>query len=162
MADTSTVARAVDRLFRIAEGDELRSLTGLAEALARDRGRPLVIHEGPDLPNRIFGQWIRHPDYDEVKYGRWVHARERTIAHELGHIVLGHVGKPAIELAREVLPPERHDLAALMLQRDCDDTKSPEEADAEAFGNLLLHRLNGGSRINRSPGLRSRLDEAFG
>ncbi|WP_287483579.1 hypothetical protein [Rhodococcus sp. (in: high G+C Gram-positive bacteria)] len=162
MTDNSTVARAVDRLFRIAEGDELRSLTGLAEALARDRGRPLVISEGPDLPARVFGQWCRHSDHDEVKYASWVHARERTIAHELGHIALGHIGRPAIDVAIEALPPESHDLAMLMLQRDCDDTRSQEEADAEAFGNLLLRRLKSGRHINRSPGIRSRLDEAFG
>ncbi|MCZ9635075.1 hypothetical protein [Rhodococcus sp. BH5] len=162
MTDSSTVARAVDRLFRIAEGDELRSLSGLAEALARDRGRPLVICEGPDLPARVFGQWVRHADHDEVKYASWVHARERTIAHELGHIVLNHVGRPAIELALEALPPESHGLAALMLERDCDNVRSPEEVDAEAFGNLLLRRLKGGRHVNRSPGIRSRLDEAFG
>lgn len=161
MADKAVVANAVDRLFRIAERDEARSLTGMADALARDRGRPLVICEGPDLPSGVFGQWVRHPDRDEVRYATWVHARERTIAHELGHIALGHVGRPAIDLAIDHLPSDRHDLAALMLQRDCGATQSLEESDAEAFGSLLLRRLNS-SRINRSPSVRSRIDEALG
>ncbi|MFZ2177936.1 MAG: hypothetical protein WAW17_28715 [Rhodococcus sp. (in: high G+C Gram-positive bacteria)] len=134
----------------------------MADALARDRGRPLVIREGPELPPRVFGQWVRNPDHDEIKYASWVHARERTIAHELGHIALGHVGRPAIDLATEHLPSSSHDLAKLMLQRDCTDTQSIEEADAEAFGSLLLRRLKGSSRTSHSPAVRSRLDEALG
>ncbi|AWK76416.1 hypothetical protein CBI38_33965 (plasmid) [Rhodococcus oxybenzonivorans] len=162
MAHRAAVTRAVDHLFRIAVGDEARSLTGMANALARDRGRPLLIHEGPDLPSRVFGQWVRNPDHDEIKYALWVHARERTIAHELGHMALGHVGRPAIELATDYLPPESHDLAKLMLQRDCTDTRSTEEADAEAFASLLLRRLKGSSRTSHNPAVRSRLDEALG
>lgn len=160
MADMAAVAHAVDRLFRIAEGEEARSLSGMSDALARERNRPLIICEGPDLPVGVFGQWVRHPDRDEVRYAKWVHARERTIAHELGHIALGHVGRPAIELAIDHLPPDRHDLAVLMLQRDCGVTQSVEESEAEAFGGLLLRRL-GSSRINRSPAIRSRIDEAL-
>ncbi|WP_345353338.1 hypothetical protein [Rhodococcus olei] len=49
-----------------------------------------------------------------------------------------------------------------MLQRDCIEAQSTEESDAEAFGSLLLRRLNGSSRTNRSPAIRSRLDEALG
>lgn len=162
MAERAEIARAVDRLFRIAQGDEARSLAGIADALARDRGRALVIREGDDLPVGVFGQWRRHPDHDEVCYATWVHARNRTIAHELGHIALGHVGRPAIELATEHLPTSVHDLAVLMLERDCTDERSQEEADAEAFGSLLLMRLKGSSLANRSPVIRSRLDEALG
>ncbi|MDH6284554.1 hypothetical protein [Prescottella agglutinans] len=162
MAAKAEIARAVDHLFRIAQGAEARSLSGMADALARDRGRELVIREGAELPAGVFGQWTRHPDHDEVCCASWVHARERTIAHELGHIALGHVGRPAIELATEHLPPSIHDLAVLMLQRDCTDARSEEEADAEAFGSLLLRRLKGSSLANRSPAVRSRLDEALG
>ena len=161
-SDRAEIARAVDRLFRIAQGDEARSLSGMADALARERGRELVIHEGTDLPIGVFGQWRRHPDHDEVCYASWVHARDRTIAHELGHIALGHVGRPAIELATDFLPDSVHDLAMLMLQRDCTDSRSPEETDAEAFGSLLLQRLKGSSLAQRSPSIRSRLDEALG
>ncbi|WP_241665912.1 hypothetical protein [Prescottella subtropica] len=161
-ADKAAIARAVNRLFRIAQGEEARSLSGLADALARDRGRRLVIHEDV-LPSGVFGQWTRHPDYDEVRFATWVHARDRTIAHELGHIILGHVGRPALDVAKQALPADRHDLATLMLQRDCsDERRSDEEADAEAFGSLLLRRLRGTNGANGSPAVRSRLDEALG
>ncbi|MGW0022164.1 hypothetical protein ACWDUD_27955 [Rhodococcus sp. NPDC003382] len=162
MTEKSEIAQSVDRLLRLTRGDEARSLVGVAEALSRDRGRALVIQEHADLPAGVFGQWISHPDYDEVRYATWVHARERTIAHELGHIALGHVGRPAIELATTYLRADFHDLAALMLQRECTDQRSAEEADAEAFGSLLLRRLKGSSLANRSPAIRSRLDEALG
>lgn len=162
MTDKSEIAHAVDRLFRVARGDEARSLAGIADALSRDRDRTLLIQEHADLPAGVFGQWIRHPDHDEVRYATWVHARERTIAHELGHIALGHAGRPAIELATSYLREDFHDLAALMLQRECTEAQSTEEAEAEAFGSLLLKRLKGSSLANRSPAVRSRLDEALG
>lgn len=156
-----TVARAVEHMFRIAVGDEARSLEGMAEALSRERGRPLVVLDDAELPPGVFGQWVRRPDYDEVSCAAWVHARDRTIAHELGHIVLGHFGRPAIDLATDFLPPSVHDLAALMLRRDCSDTHSVEEADAEAFGSLLIRRLQG-TQGSDNPSIRSRLDEALG
>ncbi|PBC35804.1 hypothetical protein CJ178_30565 [Rhodococcus sp. ACPA4] len=156
-----TVARAVERMFRIAVGDEARSLDGMAKALSRERGRPLIVLHDAKLPPGVFGQWVRRPDHDEVSCAAWVHARDRTIAHELGHIALGHFGRPAIDLATDFLPASAHDLATLMLRRDCTDTYSVEEADAEAFGSLLLRRLQD-TRGSGNPAIRSRLDEALG
>lgn len=160
MAD-KTVARAVERLFRIAVGDEARTLEGMAEALSRDRGRPLSVLDDAVLPPGVFGQWVRHHDRDEVSCAGWVHARDRTIAHELGHIALNHSGRPAIDLVTDFLPPALRDLGTLMLRRDCVDTVSTEEAEAEAFGSLLLRRLHV-TRRAQNPSVRSRLDEALG
>ena len=160
--DRTEVIRAVDRLFRIASSEEARSLEGLANALSRDRGRPLTIEESAELPVGVFGQWKRNPDGDQILYASWVHARERTIGHEIGHIALGHAGRPAIELATAFLPESSHDLATLMLERNCTHKQEQEEIDAEAFASLLLRRIYNSRTVNHSPIVRSRIDEALG
>ncbi|WP_431952924.1 hypothetical protein [Nocardia lijiangensis] len=141
--------------------EESQSLDGLVEAVSRFRGRPLRVIEDSALPTGVFAQWIHFRDHDEVSVASWVQTRDRTIAHELGHIVLGHQGRPVLELAQAVLPAEVHDMAALMLRRECGNSAAAdEESAAEQFASLLLNRLQ---RIGRKePRLRSRWGEALG
>ena len=158
---TNRVSEAVDRLFRVATSGEASTLTGLMEAAARDRKRPItVVQSNKSLPLGVFGQWVQHPDRDEVSCADWVHARERTLAHELGHILLGHRGRPARELAEEFLPAAAHGLAKIMLRRECTGGHDAEEIEAEAFASRLLGRVNS-NRASRNPGVRARLDEAI-
>ncbi|WP_240771616.1 ImmA/IrrE family metallo-endopeptidase [Nocardia sp. CS682] len=155
------VGPAVDRVFAMATAEESLSLDGLLQAVARDRGRPLTVTEDPHMPAGVFGHWIRFTDRDEVSYASWTQTRDRTIAHELGHIVLGHQGRPVLEVAQAVLPTDMHDLAALILRRDCADAAAAaEELAAEQFASLLLNRLR--SIGGREPRLRSRWGEALG
>lgn len=157
-----TVREAVDYVFGLATADEARSLDGLFAAIARDRGRPLEIHADPRMPAGVFGQWLRFADHDEVAYAAWVPTPERTLAHELGHIVFGHRGRPVAELAEAAIPSELQGMAALMLRRECgSDTAAEEELAAEQFASLLLSRLHSMGR-QRDPGLRSRWGEALG
>ncbi|WP_278264161.1 ImmA/IrrE family metallo-endopeptidase [Nocardia sp. AG03] len=157
----STVHAAVDRIFTTATVEESRSLPGLVAAIARDRGRPLRLVEDAALPTGVFGQWVHFPDHDEVSVASWVQTRDRTIAHELGHIVLGHRGRPVVDLARTMLPDSVHDMAALMLRRECGNAgAAEEESAAEQFASLLLTRLR--TMGGRRPRLRSRWGEALG
>ncbi|MEU4323416.1 hypothetical protein AB0F85_32145 [Nocardia fluminea] len=157
----SAVNSAVDRIFTIATVGESQSLDGLMQAASRFRGRPLRVVENSALPTGVFGQWVHYQDHDEVSVASWVQTRDRTLAHELGHIVLGHQGRPVLELAQAVLPTGVHELAALMLRRECGNAgAAEEELAAEQFASLLLNRLQ---RIGRKePRLRSRWGEALG
>ncbi|MFG1797479.1 hypothetical protein [Nocardia sp. NPDC049149] len=154
------VGAAVDRVFAIATAAESRTLDGLLQAVSRDRGRPLAVIESPNLPAGVFGHWIRFADRDEVSYASWAQTKDRTVAHELGHIVLGHQGRPVLEVAQAILPADMHDLAALVLRRECTDEAAAEELAAEQFASLLLNRLQSIGR--REPRLRSRWGEALG
>lgn len=156
---SSAVQCAVDRVFAVATAKESRSLDGVLAAVARDRGRQLVVVE-EDLPPGVFGHWIRYPEHDEVAYACWAHTRDRTLAHELGHIMLAHRGRPVAEFAATAVP-ELSELAALMLRRECgDEAAADEEAAAEQFAGLLLARMHDVG--NQDPRLRSRWGEALG
>ncbi|WP_378734616.1 hypothetical protein [Nocardia brasiliensis] len=144
----------------MATAAESKSLDGVVRAIARDRGRPLEVAEDHNLPPGVFGQWVHFADRDEVAYAPWVYTRDRTIAHEMGHIVLGHRGRPVADLAQAVLPAGMHEMAALMLRRECGNFgAAEEELAAEQFAGLLLGRLQFGGR--GEPRLRSRWGEAF-
>lgn len=161
MLGSSAVHVAVDHVFAVASATESRSVDGLLRAVSRYRGRPLEVIEDPNMPAGVFGQWVRFGDRDEVSYASWVHTRDRTLAHELGHIVLGHQGRPVLELARELLSESMHELAALILRRECGGAAAAEEElAAEQFASLLLNRLQIIGR--KEPRLRSRWGEALG
>lgn len=113
------------------------------------------------MPTGVFGQWIHYRDHDEVSFASWVQTRDRTVAHELGHIVLNHRGRPVVELAQAMLPPDYHEMAAFMLRRECGNSAAAEEElAAEQFAGLLLNRL--GNIGRKAPRLRSRWGEALG
>ncbi|WP_245721602.1 ImmA/IrrE family metallo-endopeptidase [Nocardia crassostreae] len=161
MGNGQAVGSAVDRVFALATAGESRSLDGLVAAVFRFRGRPLRVVEDPGMPPGVFGQWIHYRDHDEVSFASWVQTRDRTVAHELGHILLGHRGRPVVDLAQAVLPSEVHDMAALMLRRECGNSGvAEEEMAAEQFASLLLNRLRSIGR--KEPRLRSRWGEALG
>lgn len=76
------------------------SLVRLVAAVGADRGRPIEV-TAADLPVGVSGQWRQYTDRDEFLIQRGLPTTERTLAHELGHLVLGHDGIPVTEVARE-------------------------------------------------------------
>ncbi|MFD6199871.1 hypothetical protein ACFWE3_24525 [Mycobacteriaceae bacterium NPDC060252] len=103
------------------------------------------------LPAGVFGRWISLPDRDIVQVGVGVVGRERTIAHELGHMVLGHRGRPVAQYAAGLMQAASHELLAHMLQRTCGDDESDtpgcdydDELAAERFAGLLMRRIKAG------------------
>jgi hypothetical protein len=86
------------------------------------------------------------------------------LAHELGHLVLGHDGIPVVQAAREEAELASADLIGYMLnQRTGCMGPSGEEAEQEAedFAALLIYRL-GRLPSDRSSFVQVRLGEAFG
>ncbi|WP_078324501.1 hypothetical protein [Mycobacteroides salmoniphilum] len=160
------VVAAVDQVLELTVAGRA-SMEDVARTWARANGRVMDIEDVP-LSAGVFGQWISFPDRDLVQVGQGVVGRDRTIAHELGHMVLGHRGLPVAEFAAEhvrTVPPE---LVAHMLQRSCGDdelTHSEErwpqdELAAERFAGLLIRRMRAGRGVHTrwSP----YLDDALG
>ncbi|MBA0044736.1 hypothetical protein [Mycobacteroides sp. LB1] len=118
------------------------SLLSLVDMWGLRRGRPITV-EDELLPAGVFGQWLSFPDRDVLKVRPDGLSRERTIAHELGHMVLGHRGQAITDYATAHMEAASPGLVALVLQRSCGETHGwpHEEIAAEQFASLLLRRL---------------------
>lgn len=151
IGEHSEVVAAVDRVLKGQSPDP--SVTGVTRAWVQAQGRELLIQDVV-LPAGVFGRWLSLPDRDVVQVGVGVVGRDRTIAHELGHMVLGHRGLPVTEYVGAVVQAASVDLISHMLQRACRaDPQQPDiwqrdELAAEWFAGLLTRRVeaaHGGS-----------------
>ena len=163
MPASRRVTRAVSSVLDLAPRKGEVSLPRLVEAVAEDQGRPIQIKMA-DLPSGVCGQWRQYADHDVFLIQKGLPAWDRTLAHELGHLVLGHAGTPVVEAAREVTELATSDLIGYMLnQRTGGMGPAGEEAEQEAedFAALLIYRL-GRLPSDRSSIVQVRLGEAFG
>jgi hypothetical protein len=139
------------------------SLARLVSAVSASRGRSIEI-EMADLPAGVCGQWRQYADRDVVLIQHGLPTWQRTLAHELGHLVLGHEGVPVVEVARQAAEFASDDLIGYMLnQRTGCMGPSGEDAEQEAedFAALLIYRL-GRMPSDRASIVQVRLGEAFG
>ena len=135
----------------------------LIAAVSSDRGRPIEI-ELADLPAGVCGQWRQYVDHDVFLIQHGLPTWQRTLAHELGHLVLGHQGMPVAEAARQVTEAASDDLIGYMLNQrtGCMGPNGADaEQEAEDFAALLIYRL-GRMPSDRSSIVQVRLGEAFG
>jgi hypothetical protein len=157
------VTKAVNDVLDLAPQQGTVSLDRLVAAVGAHRGRPIDISPA-DLPPGVSGQWRQYCDRDEFLIQQGLPTAERTLAHELGHLVLGHDGMLVTELAREEAELASDDLISYMLnQRTGCMGPAGEEAEQEAedFAALLLYRL-GRLPSDRASIVAVRLGEAFG
>jgi len=139
------------------------SLARLVEAIAADRGRPIELTSA-DLPPGVCGQWRQYVDRDVFLIQNGLPAGDRTLAHELGHLVLGHEGISVTEAARDAVELASSDLIGYMLNQrtGCMGPSGEDlEQEAEDFAALLIYRL-GRLPSDRSSIVQVRLGEAFG
>jgi len=163
MSADRLVARAVNDVIALAPRRGEVSLAGLVAAVGTDRGRPIEVSMS-ELPPGVSGQWRQYADHDEFQIQDGLPTVDRTLAHELGHLVLGHDGIPVVEIARESTEFASDDLISYMLNQrtGCMGPGGEDvEQQAEDFAALLLHRL-GRLRSDRSSIVQVRLGEAFG
>lgn len=159
----SRVAKAVNDTLDLAPHHGEVSLAGLVRAVGDSQGRPIVINTA-ELPAGVSGQWRQYADYDEFLIQDGLPTADRTLAHELGHLVLGHDGIPVTEVARETAEVASDDLISYMLNQrtGCMGPGGEDvEQEAEDFAALLLYRL-GRLPSDRASIVQIRLGEAFG
>ncbi|MFB0629351.1 hypothetical protein [Streptomyces sp. AB3(2024)] len=119
------------------------------DALARHRGRPIVMEPLPDLGSEApCGAWIALPSVDVVFYERRTSPAHQDLIklHELGHVLCGHTQN--VDLARLAgaftdLTPE---LVAHTLGKARSNFDTVEEQEAEMIA-VLLADLAGADRI---------------
>jgi len=163
MSASRRVTRAVNAVLDLAPRNGEVSLTGLVGAVAEARGRPIELKMS-ELPAGVCGQWRQYVDRDVFLLQEGLPAGDRTLAHELGHLVLGHEGISVVEAARDSMEFASFDLIGYMLnQRTGCMGPSGEDAEQEAedFAALLIYRL-GRLPSDRSSIVQVRLGEAFG
>jgi hypothetical protein len=163
MPASRQVTRAVAKVLDLAPRRGEVTLHRLVEAVSADRGRPIEIRTA-ELPDGVCGQWRQYADHDEFLIQQGLPTWERTLAHELGHLVLGHEGIAVEEVARRTTEVAGDDLISYMLNQrtGCMGPGGEDiEQDAEDFAALLIYRL-GRMPSDRSSIVQIRLGEAFG
>jgi hypothetical protein len=163
MPASRRVTSAVAAVLNLAPRRGEVSIVKLVKAVSDSRSRPIEI-ELADLPPGVCGQWRQYTDHDVFLIQKGLPAWDRTLAHELGHLVLGHEGIPVEQAAKDAMQVATDDLIGYMLnQRTGCMGPSGEEAEQEAedFAALLSYRL-GRLRSDRSSIVQVRLGEAFG
>ncbi|MGD9619161.1 MAG: ImmA/IrrE family metallo-endopeptidase [Mycolicibacterium sp.] len=163
MPASRDVTRSVSEVLDLAPKRGEVSLARLVEAVGEERGRPIEITTA-DLPPGVCGQWRQYSDRDVFLVQKGLPAWDRTLAHELGHLVLGHEGTPVVQAARDHTEVASSELIGYMLnQRTGCMGPSGEEAEQEAedFAALLIYRL-GRLPSDRASIVQIRLGEAFG
>ena len=163
MSADRRVTRAVNEVLALAPRRGEVSLAALVVAVGDQQGRPIQVVTA-ELPPGVSGQWRQYADHDEFLIQQGLPTVDRTLAHELGHLVLGHDGTPVTELARETAEVAGDDLISYMLNQrtGCMGPGGEDvEQQAEDFAALLLYRL-GRLRSDRSSIVQVRLGEAFG
>lgn len=163
MAASRRVARAVSAVLNAAPRHGEVSMVRLVQAVADGRDRPIEIQMN-ELPPGVCGQWRQYADHDAFLIQQGLPAWDRTLAHELGHLVLGHEGIAVVAAARDGTELASDELIRYMLnQRTGCMGPSGEDAEQEAedFAALLSYRL-GRLRSDRSSIVQVRLGEAFG
>ncbi|MFM9035491.1 MAG: ImmA/IrrE family metallo-endopeptidase [Mycobacterium sp.] len=163
MSADRRVTEAVNDVLALAPRHGEVSLARLVAAVGAERSRPIEVTTA-ELPPGVSGQWRQFAEHDEFILQEGLPAVDRTLAHELGHLVLGHDGIPVSEVARETAELAGDDLISYMLNQrtGCMGPGGEDvEQQAEDFAALLLYRL-GRLRSDRSSIVQVRLGEAFG
>jgi hypothetical protein len=163
MPASRSVTKAVSDVLEMAPRHGEVTLHRLLDAVSASRGRPIDLRMA-DLPAGVCGQWRQYADRDVFLIQQGLPTWERTLAHELGHLVLGHEGMPVVQAARDTAELASDDLIGYMLnQRTGCMGASGEDAEQEAedFAALLIYRL-GRMPSDRASIVQVRLGEAFG
>lgn len=155
------VAGAVDVVCALAADSDSATLEQVVDAVGGERNRPIEIVAAKLGPG-VCGQRRAYPDRDVIVLAAELPDPDRTLAHELGHVVFQHDGAPV----SEVTLAADDDLIAYMLgeraRRAVDDgADALAEWEAETFAGMLLTRLRVVNRRGHGVSV-LRFDEALG
>lgn len=137
------VAAAVDAVLDAAVAAEAVTLVDVVESVAHQRQRAIELEYSEDLAVGVCGQRRAYPDRDVIVLAPNLPDTDRTLAHELGHVVFRHEGAEAVEATLEA----SDDLIAYMLSqrslRKAEDSVPDDiaEWEAETFASMMMMRL---------------------
>lgn len=136
------VAAAVDAVLDAAVAAEAVTVADIVQSVAEQRRRPIELEYSADLAVGVCGQRRAYPESDVIVLAIDLPDADRTLAHELGHVVFRHEGAEPVSATLEA----SDDLIAYMLsQRSLrkDDSGADEiaEWEAETFASMMLMRL---------------------
>lgn len=108
------------------------SIDGLVTAVGRLRGRPIDVIAAPLGSRPQAGFWVAGTDRDYVVHSASASAeeRQRTICHELAHLLLGHALGPG-----PTASPARHLMPTTFLTRH--GYSAVQEAEADRMARLI-------------------------
>jgi hypothetical protein len=116
------------------------------EALAGHRGRPIALRPLPlrAMTGRgtLYGLLVSDPSGDTIYYERdtsQLH-QQQIIAHEAGHLILGHPSAPVDPDELTPLPDEILEGVHVVHLHRRDGTSTMEEEEAETLATLILKR----------------------
>ncbi|GAA4825321.1 ImmA/IrrE family metallo-endopeptidase [Tomitella cavernea] len=141
-------------------GADQTTPAGVLPAIEQLRDRPVYLDLEANLPSAITAQWYWWPDADSIAVRRGLPTRDRAVAHELGHMMLGHEGV-AVPLNRWTPNADTSAFAWTMRRRRSRVEWDHIEWEAERFAALLCYELRrrAGYRRATRPGV---LADAFG
>lgn len=156
----------VDRTVRAllvhadAQGVEQSSCAALAPAVESMRCRPLFIDLDATLPAGTTARWYALDGADSVAVARGWPTAQRALAHEFGHMLLGHEGV-AVSLGEWAPDIDRSAWAWTMNRRRSRVEWDAAEYEAEQFAARLCRELRRRAGYQRAvrPGA---LADAFG
>jgi hypothetical protein len=163
LSSGARIRSAVTALFDEAATDGPVSTRTTLEAAERLRARRIVVDRSVDLPVGVCGRWVAFPAHDLVQIRADGATADWTTFHELGHMILGHRGRPATELAGRAVQVAAADIIDYMLTRGgahLSAVEEEQEQEAESFARLLSARI-GAAAGSPSPTLTARLDETL-
>ena len=145
------------------------SVPEFCRRLAEHRGRPIQLQEFSfDVPGP-FGMWLATGRTDYVFYQRETTPshQDHIILHEIGHILAGHDGNVAGDLAEDLLPHLPPDAVRRGLRRDSYDTAHEREAELVAtivmeWASVLDHISLARASDPRVESVRTALDDRQG
>lgn len=130
--------RGVVRVVTPRSGAGPATVAEVIAVYAEHRGQPIDIRR-QTLPVGVFGMWFKSESRDLLIVSSGVATFEQTLAHEFGHLVLGHEQGCSAD-------PDRG-LAA------------KREREAESFATLLVRLVKAGHTVGR---VDSMVDELLG
>ncbi|MGZ9930824.1 regulator component [Streptomyces sp. NC-S4] len=119
------------------------------DALARHRGRPIVMEPLPDLGFSLpCGAWIALPSLDVIFYEQKTSPAHQDLIklHELGHVLCGHTHNVELAQLAQALTELTPDLVVRTLGAARTNFASVEEQEAEMIA-VLLADLAGADRV---------------
>ncbi|MET9326213.1 ImmA/IrrE family metallo-endopeptidase [Tsukamurella sp. NPDC003166] len=130
--------RSVVRAVTPSSGSGPVTIAEVVAAYADHLGRRIDVQR-MTMPVGVFGMWLRSDERDLLVVSTGVATFEQTLAHELGHLVLGHD-------------------AGCSADPDSGRAAKREE-EAESFATLLVRRVKAGHTLTR---VDSVVDELLG